>query len=243
MPGDTVDNISPVVPGVFLSNVFAATSLETTRKFGITRVLVAGTELGSVAERHREVFGASNVLWIDVLDRPEAKILPHFKAAVEFLDAGVKSESGGTLVHCMAGVSRSVCLVVAYLMKKKKWSARKAVLFVQKKRPVAGPNLGFMRQLKVYERELIKQRAVEGDEEQSVASSNSCLRFFAHFCPPKVRDTEEEVIVRRSERSEKPDSQRERKREGEGEGEGEEEPPWSPSTNGNSSSPAQRGRN
>jgi protein-tyrosine phosphatase len=51
------------------------------------------------------------------------------------------------LVHCMAGMSRSVTIVIAYLMNVRKWDLKTAFLFVRDKRPVACPNIGFMRQL------------------------------------------------------------------------------------------------
>lgn len=53
-------------------------------------------------------------------------------------------------VHCYAGVSRSVTIVVAYLMNCWKWNLKTALAFVQTKRIVAKPNDGFMEQLKKY---------------------------------------------------------------------------------------------
>jgi protein-tyrosine phosphatase len=53
-------------------------------------------------------------------------------------------------VHCYAGVSRSVTIVVAYLMNCCKWNLKTALAFVQTKRIVAKPNDGFIEQLKKY---------------------------------------------------------------------------------------------
>ena len=50
-----------------------------------------------------------------------------------------------------AGMSRSVTIVTAYLMKRKGWDLRYALGHVKAKRPIAQPNLGFMRQLQEYE--------------------------------------------------------------------------------------------
>jgi protein-tyrosine phosphatase len=52
------------------------------------------------------------------------------------------------IVHCMAGISRSVSLVLSYLMYKYKMSYEKALATVRKNRPIANPNEGFMRQLR-----------------------------------------------------------------------------------------------
>lgn len=59
--------------------------------------------------------------------------------------------SGTVLVHCQAGCSRSVAIVAAYLMHTRRISAHTAVSMIQKRRPDAEPNKGFMAQLELYE--------------------------------------------------------------------------------------------
>lgn len=51
------------------------------------------------------------------------------------------------LVHCSAGISRSVAVVLAYLLSSFDMTLEEAYMYVQKRRPVASPNIGFMRQL------------------------------------------------------------------------------------------------
>ena len=58
------------------------------------------------------------------------------------------------LIHCMAGVSRSVTLTIAYLMHRFRMSMQSAYQFVKEKRPAISPNLNFMGQLVEFEREL-----------------------------------------------------------------------------------------
>uniref|UniRef100_A0A158Q6S1 protein-tyrosine-phosphatase n=1 Tax=Elaeophora elaphi TaxID=1147741 RepID=A0A158Q6S1_9BILA len=58
---------------------------------------------------------------------------------------------GRILVHCEAGISRSVFVVAAYLMQKLRWSSAKAIEYIQRIRPIALPNDGFMRQLQIFE--------------------------------------------------------------------------------------------
>lgn len=55
------------------------------------------------------------------------------------------------LVHCHAGVSRSVTLVAAFLMWQMGLSALDALSFVKDKRPVANPNTAFQCQLLEWE--------------------------------------------------------------------------------------------
>ncbi|EJW79174.1 dual specificity phosphatase [Wuchereria bancrofti] len=59
--------------------------------------------------------------------------------------------NGRILVHCEAGISRSVFVVAAYLMQKLQWSSTKAVEYIQRIRPIALPNDSFMRQLQIFE--------------------------------------------------------------------------------------------
>jgi protein-tyrosine phosphatase len=58
------------------------------------------------------------------------------------------------LVHCYAGVSRSVTIAVSYLMSTRHLDFKEAMALVKMRRPCAGPNLGFIRQLKDHERKL-----------------------------------------------------------------------------------------
>ena len=50
-------------------------------------------------------------------------------------------------MHCYAGVSRSVTIIIAYLIKKFGWDLSTAYDFIKAKRVVAKPNEGFMAQL------------------------------------------------------------------------------------------------
>lgn len=66
-----------------------------------------------------------------------------------FMNAAI-SENQPILVHCMAGVSRSVSLVIYYLMKKYFINFDKAYNIVLKHREIAYPNESFREQLKNY---------------------------------------------------------------------------------------------
>ena len=53
----------------------------------------------------------------------------------------------GVLVHCVAGVSRSVAVTVAYLMKLTKITLNEAYDFVRRRKQNISPNLNFLGQL------------------------------------------------------------------------------------------------
>lgn len=53
------------------------------------------------------------------------------------------NQSTNVLVHCMAGISRSATIILAYLMKYRNMKYSDAYLFVNNKRNVIYPNQGF----------------------------------------------------------------------------------------------------
>lgn len=65
------------------------------------------------------------------------------------------------LVHCVAGVSRSASVCIAYLVKYKHMTLRKAYYHVFNKRPCISPNFGFWRQLVEYEMQIRGEASVE----------------------------------------------------------------------------------
>lgn len=74
----------------------------------------------------------------------------------------VRSSGGKVLVHCLAGISRSPTICIAYLMYSHNLSLDQAYDLVKQRRSLISPNLNFMRQLFEYEQILIprRQRAV-----------------------------------------------------------------------------------
>lgn len=60
----------------------------------------------------------------------------------------------GVLVHCVAGVSRSVTVTLAYLMQRHRLSLRDAFELVRSRKTDIAPNFHFMRQLHSFERDL-----------------------------------------------------------------------------------------
>lgn len=58
------------------------------------------------------------------------------------------------LVYCREGRSRSISMVIAYLMRYKHYPLDQAILYMKKNRPLASPNLHFVAQLQAYEKYL-----------------------------------------------------------------------------------------
>lgn len=61
-----------------------------------------------------------------------------------------------TLVHCHAGISRSVMVTAAYLMKYDKHNLAEALSRIQRARPIADPNRSFRAGLAAFEKDVYK---------------------------------------------------------------------------------------
>ncbi|CBH11365.1 dual-specificity protein phosphatase, putative [Trypanosoma brucei gambiense DAL972] len=62
------------------------------------------------------------------------------------------------LVHCRYGISRSVTIVLAYLMRRNGWSLNDALQYVMCRRPHVEPNVGFMNVLLSFQRDMDPQK-------------------------------------------------------------------------------------
>ncbi|XP_033741301.1 platelet binding protein GspB-like isoform X2 [Pecten maximus] len=88
---------------------------------------------------------------IPVNDNYSAKMMPFFEEAFQFLDK-VREANGCVLVHCLAGISRSPTLAIAYVMKHLNMSSDDAYRYVKDKRPTISPNFNFLGQLLEFEK-------------------------------------------------------------------------------------------
>lgn len=92
-------------------------------------------------------------------DRDGFDLTRFFPQAISFIGDALQTTS--IMVHCLAGVSRSVCLVLAYFIKCKGMSYEEAYRLVKSKRGIIHPNDGFIAQLKKYEREVRSTRTFD----------------------------------------------------------------------------------
>lgn len=97
-------------------------------------------------------------LWVE--DTVDTNLLPYFDMVANHIQ-DVSDGGGRTLVHCLAGVSRSASFCLAYLMKYQKKTLRQAYEYLAARRPVVRPNLSFWKQLAEYEYELYGTNSVK----------------------------------------------------------------------------------
>ncbi|XP_055656192.1 dual specificity protein phosphatase 22 isoform X2 [Falco peregrinus] len=95
-------------------------------------------------------------LCIPAADSPSQNLARHFRESIKFIHE-CRLTGEGCLVHCLAGVSRSVTLVVAYIMTITDFGWEDALSVVRAARSCANPNMGFQRQLQDFEKHDVDQ--------------------------------------------------------------------------------------
>jgi dual specificity phosphatase 12 len=131
--------------------MMALSGRKTLEKENVTHVLSVMNDLptdrySSVVKDPLEGF---KHLKLDILDVEDENIMQYFPQTNAFIQEAVDNGTS-VLVHCIAGVSRSVTVTCAYLMKTNNWTADEALKLVRSKRSIARPNESFFSQLQIY---------------------------------------------------------------------------------------------
>ena len=139
-------NMNQITENLYLGNFFSAKFADKLKELGIKKVLsIMGGFNPNYDESYKIIHKSFNVN--DIINQ---NIIQYFGECLNFIKGEEK-----ILVHCAAGVSSSATIVIAYIMWDKKLSYEDALNFVESKRNV-NPNPGFVEQLKIFEKELIK---------------------------------------------------------------------------------------
>lgn len=135
-----------ILGGVYLSSIEPLNNQEDLKKeYGISDIL--SVIPGDIKEQYKTAYKWKQIA---ITDEETTNLLPHLDETFEFIDHAA-SQGRKVLVHCSQGVSRSVAVIMAYLMKKHKLTVEQTLHAVQRKSPEASPNPAFMEQLKLYE--------------------------------------------------------------------------------------------
>mmetsp|Transcript_16736 Transcript_16736/g.41213 ORF Transcript_16736/g.41213 Transcript_16736/m.41213 type:complete len:159 (+) Transcript_16736:443-919(+) len=78
-------------------------------------------------------------------------MLQYFDCATKYIHSLHKTGAERILIHCSVGRSRSVAIVLAYLIRYHGHTLNSAFLHVWSRRQVADPNVGFLSQLEIWE--------------------------------------------------------------------------------------------
>jgi len=118
-------SIDCIIDGfLYLGNAKASKSIELLESKSITHIISLA---GKICYP-----GRINYHTCKIADSKDEDIGPFLADAITFINQARESKNGGCVfVHCMAGVSRSATIVIAYLMTRYALSIRDAYVYVK----------------------------------------------------------------------------------------------------------------
>ena len=143
----TSENINKINDKIYLGGIDGAREIKYLKQEGITHILSLAGKIFSINYEK----GTFITKIIEIMDFTNENIFKYFKECIQFIENSKK-----IYIHCMAGVSRSASIVIAYLMYKEHKKYFQIYSEVKKKRNIIKPNFGFVFQLKYFENLLIE---------------------------------------------------------------------------------------
>ena len=133
-----------VMEGLFLGAEVAAHSKLIFEKHNINRVLSLGIAMEPAFP------DKCDYMTISIEDSRNEDIYQFFENTYKYIDKAI-NDKAPIYIHCQAGISRSASVVIAYFIKKYKWTYLEALSFVSENRDFINPNKGFEKQLIEYQ--------------------------------------------------------------------------------------------
>ncbi|XP_006894855.1 PREDICTED: dual specificity protein phosphatase 18 [Elephantulus edwardii] len=149
----SVSGLSRVTSSLYISSAMAANNRHMLSSHQITTVINVSVEVTNT--RYEDI----QYMQVPVADTPISRLCDFFDPIADHIHS-VEMKQGRTLLHCVAGVSRSATLCLAYLMKYHAMSLLDAHLWTKSCRPIIRPNNGFWEQLIHYEFQLFGKNTV-----------------------------------------------------------------------------------
>ncbi|KAE8635414.1 hypothetical protein XENTR_v10002613 [Xenopus tropicalis] len=148
-----LSGLNSISEGLYLASAKAARNRTLLATHCITCVINVSLEIDKNESPELEY------VHIPVPDTPDTCLLQYFDDIADKIH-NIKVSGGSTLLHCVAGISRSPTLCLAYLMKYHSLSLLAAHARVKMCRPIIRPNLGFWKQLMSYEMTLFGKNTI-----------------------------------------------------------------------------------
>jgi protein-tyrosine phosphatase len=147
-----ITSLTKPAGNLFVGSLSAAESSQFLSQHNITHILTVAKDLTvnipDAPDGNGEQTDVHHLV-VECHDHPMANILEVLDECLNFVRQGLHNQSGNVLVHCASGVSRSVTVCAAYLMKYYQWNWLEALQYIANERRYANPNLGFRRQLQI----------------------------------------------------------------------------------------------
>lgn len=159
-------NPNLIIDDIYLGNAYNASNFAMTEEYEITAVVNVTKSIPNFFQ------GTYKYLHIPIDDRNGESIVGYVDEFIKFVDAQRKLGSK-ILLHCYMGASRSVSLMVAYLIKKHNMTLRKALLYVKKKRPGTNINQTFIDELRKLDTSMDSNEVMTKNEFESLLEGST----------------------------------------------------------------------
>lgn len=150
-------SVAPIDDNVDVGGYLAAADPALVGRRGYTHILKLFRDDPKYAGGYHRHPGVEYLV-VDADDDPRFPLAQHFAECLRFIQEAIRGR-GRILVHCHAGVSRSVTIVLLHLMINKGQGLAAAWQTVKGRRPVAAPNPGFWALLEDIEARATRFRA------------------------------------------------------------------------------------
>ncbi|KAM0794865.1 hypothetical protein BDR22DRAFT_977424 [Usnea florida] len=140
-----------ILPQLYLGDLRAAENTEELSRKDISFVLTM--KEGRLTPDTRDAYRKARISHVQISksDLETEDLLTVFEPVCDMIE-GRLAKKKGVLVHCLLGKSRSVTVVMAFIMRQMNVSFQEAKVLVQSKRAIASPNNAFRGQLLTWEK-------------------------------------------------------------------------------------------
>lgn len=139
-----------IIDNIILGNAYNAANYNELKKHNIGLVVNCSKDIPNYFKDDLEY------IRVNVDDKLEQPIIDYFEATIERMyEYLLNNPNKNILVHCFMGSSRSASIVIAYLIRYRKYRCRDALNFIKQKRDLVNINVDFFKQLIEYEKKYV----------------------------------------------------------------------------------------
>ncbi|CAO1432464.1 unnamed protein product, partial [Diamesa serratosioi] len=138
------NGMNKVLPGLFVGNYRDSKDLNQLQTHNITHIL-------AIHDSPKHLYPQIHYLCVKANDHPDQNLSQYFSVCNDFIHGARLRKDCNVLVHCLAGMSRSVTITVVYIMCISDLNWQDALRVVRVGRKIANPNSGFLIQLQDFE--------------------------------------------------------------------------------------------
>jgi atypical dual specificity phosphatase len=109
------------------------------------------THVLAIHDNPKHLYPNLHYLCVQAADNVDQDLTQYFPVCNDFIHGARLRKDCNVLIHCLAGMSRSVTIAIAYIMSVSDLHWRDALRVVRVGRRIANPNAGFQLQLQDFE--------------------------------------------------------------------------------------------